>query len=120
MTQALFQSRFAAIVALIVSAFVSVGCSTPPVTGTRASASFDDCVEVRTPYGLQYDCYTVQSHTYQVPTYTQYTQKNPRYIASGKTVIDTQEAYKSYLNSLDEATQADLAEQFSALVTEVQ
>ena len=106
-------TRFFNLFALTVSALVSVGCSTPPVTGAaareEASSAYESCYYVMTAYGRQEECRTVTPYatstytptTYQAPTYDQYGQYR-RNLDSGKPVANEEELRREYLETLDE------------------
>lgn len=123
---------FALAAALILAAVLASGCSSPPVQGntfanqTPAATSYYpqtgtvpvaqayyNCVNVMTAYGLQQQCYQVQ--TPYVTSYSQYSYAKTAF-AKGVTDEMKQQAYASYLASVDAAAAADVKAQYDAIV----
>lgn len=113
--------RLVSLILLAMSAVVTVGCSTQPVTSTSDSkTAYESCVDMMSAYGRAYECnnatYTVTT-TY--PTYNQYNQQYGYTYINGKlTQRDDVEVMGDYLETLDQATKAELTAQWTTLASQ--
>jgi hypothetical protein len=115
---------FALVAALILSAVLASGCSTPPVQGSVNTdntppvsyASYSNCVQVMTAYGLQNQCYATNTPT--TTSYSQYAY-NKAGFAAGVTEDNMQDSYKAYLATLDEGSIKELNAKWDAIVATV-
>ena len=135
-----YNDYFAVLVAVLIAAVLSTGCSTPAQTGnlrdlssetvsyaTPASAnsgafgsisqtpaqSYYQCMNVLTQYGLQQQCFQVSNAS--TNSYAQYNYSKAGF-AKGISEETRQSAYAAYLSAIDRSAAADMKAQFDALV----
>ena len=132
---------FALLAALILSAVLASGCSTQApdallysqtpqnqsyptatytgssagsgTTSTSAASSYIQCVNVMTAYGLQQQCYQVSNPS--AVSYNQYGYSTVGF-AKGISQANMQQAYVSYLSSIDANAAADMKAQYDAII----
>lgn len=115
---------FALVAALILAAVLASGCATPPVQGsvnTNESpavsyASYTNCVQVMTSYGMQNQCYA--TNTPGTQSYSQYT-SNKAGFAAGISEQNMQDSYKAYLATLDAQSINELNTKWDSIAASV-